>query len=104
MNTLLAILVVGLGTYACRAIFILAFANRKIPSFVQNTLKYVAPATLSALIVTLLIDNDGVLAVGIPELGGLISGALIAYTTRNHIYTLVAGMGVFLILGSFLTT
>lgn len=98
MSTLLPILLVGLGTYACRAVFILAFANRKIPGSVQSALQYVAPATLSALIVTLLIDKEGTLAIGIPELAGLISGSAIAYITRNHIYTLVAGMGVFLTL------
>lgn len=98
MSTLLAILLVGLGTYACRAVFILAFANRKIPGSVLSALQYVAPATLSALIVTLLIDKDGALVIGIPELAGLISGSIIAYTTRNQIYTLVVGMGVFLTL------
>lgn len=98
MNTLVAILLVGLGTYACRAVFILAFANRKIPDSVLSTLQYVAPATLSALIVTLLIDKEGALAIGIPEVVGLISGAVVAYFTRNHVYTLLAGMGAFLTL------
>ena len=102
MSTLVAIVLVGLGTYACRAIFILAFANRKIPRLLQDTLNYVAPATLSALVVTLLIDNEGVLSAGIAELAGLISAAAVAYFSRNHIYTLVAGMGVFLVLGTFL--
>ena len=98
----MAIVLVGLGTYACRAVFILAFANRKIPDSVLSTLQYVAPATLSALIVTLLIDNDGSLAIGIPEAASLISGAVVAYFTRNHVYTLMAGMGGFLILTNVL--
>lgn len=102
MSILLAIFLVGLGTYTCRAVFILAFANRKIPGFVQSTLQYVAPATLSALIVTVLIDKQGALAVGIPEMAGLISGSAVAYFTRNQVYTLVAGMGIFLLLSHLL--
>jgi branched-subunit amino acid transport protein len=102
MMTLLAIVLVGLGTYASRAVFILAFANRKIPASVQRTLQYVAPATLSALIVTMFVDQQGVLTIGTAELAGLISGAAIAYFTHNHIYTLLVGMGVFLLLGHFI--
>ncbi len=98
MSTLIAIVLVGLGTYTCRAVFILAFANRKIPEFLLSSLQFVAPATLSALVVTLLIDKDGTLVIGLPEVVSLISASVIAYITRNHVYTLVVGMGVFLTL------
>jgi len=102
MSVLLAIVLVGIGTYSCRALFILAFANRKIPSGLQSALQYVAPATLSALIVAVLVDKNGELAVGIAELAGLVAGSLAAYFTRNHIYTLIAGMGSFLVLHNLL--
>lgn len=102
MITLMAIVLVGMGTYACRAVFVLTFANRKIPDSLLSTLQYVAPATLSALIVTLLIDKDGALVMGIPEGASLIVGASVAYFTRNHIYTLLVGMGVYLTLVNIL--
>lgn len=95
MNALLAIVVVGAGTYLSRAVFILALARRKIPESVLVPLEFVAPAVLSALIVALLIQDDGSVAIGIPELAALAVGAGIAYWTRNHIVTLVAGMAVF---------
>lgn len=95
MSALVAFVVVGLGTYASRAIFILALANRRIPDPVLVALQFVAPAVLSALVVALLIDDDGSVAIGIPELTAFALGAVIAYRTRNHIYTLVVGMGVF---------
>lgn len=95
MTALFAIIVVGLGTYLSRALFILVLANRRIPESVTVPLQFVAPAVLSALVVALLIQDDGSVAIGIPELAAFAAGAAVAYGTRNHIYTLVAGMGVF---------
>ena len=98
MTALIAIVVVGLGTYMSRAIFIVALANRTIPDSVLVALQFVAPAVLSALVVALLINEDGSVAIGIPELSAFAVGTLVAYRSRNHIYTLVAGMGVFWII------
>jgi branched-subunit amino acid transport protein len=95
MTDLLAIVLVGLGTYASRAVFIVALANRRIRDAVLVSLQFVAPAVLSALIVALLIDSDGNVAIGIPELSAFVVGGFVAYRTANHVYTLIAGMGVF---------
>lgn len=95
MTDLLAIVVVGLGTYMSRAVFILALANKRIPDAVLVALQFVAPAVLSALVVALLINEDGSVGIGVPELSAFAVGALVASRTRNHIYTLAAGMGVF---------
>ena len=102
MTAIVSIVLVGLGTYACRAVFILVFADRKIPASLQRMLQYVAPATLSALVMTFLINEEGFLLVGNPELAGLLSAAVIAYVTRNHIYTLAAGLATLLILTHWL--
>lgn len=98
MSALLAIVVVGLGTYVSRAVFILALANRKIPDSVMMPLQFVAPAVLAALVVALLINDDGSVAIGVPELAAFAVGAAVAYFSRNQIYTLIAGMGVFWII------
>ncbi len=95
MTDLLAILAVGTGTYLSRGVFILALANKKIPDSVLVALQFVAPAVLSALIVALLIDNDGNIAIGVAEVSAFVVGGAVAYKTRNHIFTLIAGMGVF---------
>lgn len=95
MSALLATLVVGLGTYLSRAVFILALANRRIPEAVMLPLQFVAPAVLSALVVAVLIDESGSVAIGIPELAAFAVGAAVAWRSRNHVFTLVAGMGVF---------
>lgn len=95
MTAFIATLVVGLGTYLSRSIFILALARRKIPDPVLVALQFVAPAVLGALIIALLIDEDGSVAIGIPEVAALAVGGAVTYKTRNHILTLVIGMTVF---------
>jgi branched chain amino acid efflux pump len=95
MSAFLAILVVGVGTYLSRAIFILALADREIPPKLIIALDFVAPAVLSALVVALLIDQDGSVELGWPEASAFIVGAGVAYKTRSHIWTLVAGMTVY---------
>ena len=95
MTDFLAILVVGVGTYASRAVFILALANRRIPDPVLVALQFVGPAVLAALIVALLMDADGTVAIGVPEVAAFVVGGAVAYRTRNHIFTLIAGMTVF---------
>lgn len=95
MSALVAMVAVGLGTYASRAVFILALANKRIPDSVLVALQFVAPAVLSALVVALLINDDGSVAIGVPELAAFAVGGGVAYRTRNHIYTLIAGMTVF---------
>lgn len=95
MDALIAMVVVGIGTYASRSVFILALANRRIPDTILTALQFVAPAVLSALVVALLINEDGSVAIGIPELSAFAVGGATAYKTRNHIYTLIAGMTVF---------
>ncbi|HEX9847925.1 MAG TPA: AzlD domain-containing protein [Acidimicrobiia bacterium] len=94
MTAFLAGVVVGIGTYLSRSIFILALARRRIPEPVLVSLQFVAPAVLAALVVALLTNEDGSVAIGAPEVAAFATGGGVAYKTRNHILTLVVGMGV----------
>jgi branched-subunit amino acid transport protein len=102
MTTFLAILVTGLGTYLSRALFIVALANRRIPPTLLLALHYVAPAVLGALIITMLTTPGGRVVLGCAEAGALLAAAAVAWRTRNHIYTVVAGMTVFWLLRALL--
>lgn len=95
MTALVAAVVVGLGTYLSRAVFILALAKRRIPDGLLVALQFVAPAVLAALVVAILTDSSGSVAIGIPELSAFAVGGAVAHRTRNHILTLVSGMTVF---------
>jgi branched-subunit amino acid transport protein len=102
MTTLIATVIVGVGTYLSRAIFVLALAKRRIPDTVLVSLQFVAPAVLGALVIALLTSDDGSVAIGIPEGVALAVGGFTTYKTRNHILTLIVGMTVFWILRAIL--
>ena len=93
MTAFAAVLVVGVGTFASRAIFIVGLANRRIPEPILRALEYVAPATLAALIASMLTAGSG--AIGVAELVGLAAAVLCALRTRNLTVILVAGMAAY---------
>lgn len=95
MSELIAVAVVGVGTYVARSVFIVSLANRKIPEPVLVALQFVAPAVMAALIVALLTDSEGNVAIGVPELAAFGVGGFVAQRTRNHIWTLLAGMTIY---------
>lgn len=68
MSDLTAILVVGIGSYLSRGVFIVSLSQRMIPDNVLVALQFVAPAVLASLIVARLVDGKGNLASGAPEL------------------------------------
>ncbi|MFT6771952.1 MAG: branched-subunit amino acid transport protein, partial [Congregibacter sp.] len=81
--------------YLSRAIFIVVLADRSFPPLALRALEYVAPAVMGALIVSMLTTAEGEVVIGAPEVTGLTCAALVAWKTRNHIYTLLTGMTVF---------
>lgn len=95
MNAFTVTLAVGIGTYVLRSLFILVLAKRHIPDRVLVALQFVAPAVLGSLVIAVLIDADGRVAIGIPEFAALATGVVVAFKIRNHILTLVVGMAVF---------
>jgi len=95
MTVFIAIVLAGLGTYAMRALFLVALSNKTFPPLALRLLEYVAPAVMGALVVSMLIDSTGQLSLGAPELAGLCFAAFVAARTRNHIYALAVAMAVF---------
>lgn len=95
MSFIIAAVVVGIGTYFSRSIFILALAKKRLSDSVLVSLQFVAPAVLASLVVALLINDDGSVAIGVPELAAFVAGGATAFKTRNHLLTLVVGMTVF---------
>lgn len=95
MSTFIATFIVGVGTYVSRSVFILALAKRRIPDTVLVSLQFVAPGVLAALVVAVLTNDDGSVAIGIPEIAAFVAGGATVYKTRNHILTLIVGMTVF---------
>lgn len=89
---LIATVVVGIGTYLMRASFILALADRNFPPRVTEGLRYVAPAVMAALVVSLLFDGEGSGGAGWVELSAIAVGGVVGWRTRSLPWVLVAGM------------
>lgn len=93
-SALAAVLVVSLVTYVSRAGLILTLADRTLPEPIQRALRNVAPAVLTALVVTLVAGGDGVSGIEAGEIAGLAAGSVAAAISRNLVAALAAGMVV----------
>jgi branched-subunit amino acid transport protein len=91
---LAAVLVVGVMTYSARAVPILFLADRTLPAPVMRALRYIGPAVLSALTVTLLAGGEGTSGVEAIEVVALVAAVVVTVLTRNLLAALVAGMSV----------
>jgi branched-subunit amino acid transport protein len=61
MSDLLTLVVIGLGTYAMRAVFLVT-AHRRPPAPVSRLLPYVGPAVLAAITVPAFVAPHGTIA------------------------------------------
>lgn len=95
-TALIAVIGVGLATYAMRAGLILALADTELPTWLLRALRYVAPSVLAALVVTLVADPDAAnRGVSLAEVVGLLVTAGVVIKTRNLAVTLAVGMAAF---------
>ena len=95
MSDAIAIVLVGVGTYATRASFIILLANRELPHVLRRAVGNVGPAVLAALVASLLVGEEGITGLTpSAELGSLIAAGLVAWRFTNVIAGLVVGMVV----------
>jgi branched-subunit amino acid transport protein len=97
-----AIILAGLGTYCCRALFIVVLAKRRIPPNLSLAMEYVGPSVLAALVVALLVTPEGEVAIGEAEVLALLVAALLGWQSRNHLLTVTVAMTVFWVVRALL--
>ncbi len=90
--SLSAVLAVGLITYTSRAGLIVFLADRPLPANITRALRYVGPAVLSALTVNLIAGGQGASGVEAAEVAAIVATGAVAWSTRNLIAALGAGM------------
>ncbi len=94
----LVIAAVALGTFLLRAIPIALISRIDIPHWVQQTLRYVPPAVMTAIITpALFIETAGATGSLLPSPDtprciAAFCAALVAWRTRSTLLTLVVGM------------
>ncbi len=95
MPLLLLIIIIGLITFALRAIPIFLIGRGEMPLLMRRALRFVPPAVLSAIVAPELLQPGGVLNVSLGNFR-LLAGALailVAWRTRSVLWTIAVGMG-----------
>jgi len=94
MNLWLIIIGMGVITYAIRLSMIVMSGQIQLSDQLQRALRYVPPAVLSAIILPEMVQPGGTLDLSLGNerlLAGLIA-ILIAWFTKNMIWTVAVGM------------
>lgn len=100
----LTILIVGILTFGIRLSFIVILDRWQPPDIIQRSLRFVPVAVLTAIIVPELVMPGGRVDISIGNLR-LLAGfvaILVAWKTKNIVWTIIAGMGVLLGLQYFI--
>ncbi len=90
----------GLGTFLLRLSFIYLFGKVEMPDWLRRALRFVPASVLAALVFPALTYPAGILDLSLGNvrlLAGL-GGALVAWKTKNILWTIVVGMILFWIL------
>ena len=96
----LLFIVLAVGTYALRLSFIYLFGKIEMPDWLRRALRFVPASVLAALVLPALTHPNGTLDLSLGNvrlLAGL-GGALVAWKTKNVLWTIVVGMVLFWIL------
>lgn len=105
MNAWVALAIVamvGVMTYVMRGVVIVAIAERTMPATVERALRYVGPAVLAALTISLAAGGDDGAgpSLDLAEGAALVVAGGVAWWRRNMIWTLVAGMATLWLLSA----
>lgn len=93
-------LAIAAGTFALRFSFIYLFGKIEMPDWLRRALRFVPASVLAALVLPALTYPAGTLdlSLGNVRLLAGIGGAIVAWKTRNVLWTIVVGMVLFWIL------
>lgn len=94
----------GLLTYGIRLSFIWLLGRVDIPEWLRRALRFVPPAVLTAIIVPEVLIRDGALefSLGNERLIAALAAILVAWRTKNALWTIAAGMAILWIIISVL--
>ncbi len=101
-STWLLFLVIGMGTFILRYLFIYLFGKIEMPNWLRRVLRFVPAAALAALVFPALTHPTGHLDFSLNNfrlLAGL-SGAIVAWKTRNVLLTILVGLMLLWILNA----
>ena len=95
MNFWWVMILAGAITFATRLSFIWLLGNRNVPDWMRRGLRYVPPAVLTAIVfpeVLLVGAEISLLPWHNPRLVAALVAGVVAWRTRNALWTIVVGM------------
>jgi branched-subunit amino acid transport protein len=100
MTIWLIMIALALGTFIIRISFIILFSNREIHPLIVRALRFVPASVLSALVLPQILTRNNSLRISLtnPQLIAGIIAALIAWRTKNVLFTILSGMVVLWVL------
>lgn len=103
-NPWLILILAGLLTFFTRLSFIALIGRWQPPELLTRALRFVPTAVLTAIIIPELVLHGGTLNLSPlnPRLLAGAAAALVAWRTKNILFTIVTGMSVLLLLQLFL--
>ncbi len=94
----LTLCIAGLLTYLTRLSWIALLGRWNAPPWVAQTLRFVPPAVLAAIVVPELLLREGQFTPLNPRLFAGLLATLVAWRTKSVLWTILAGMAALLIL------
>ena len=94
---ILIIIIMSIGTFLLRFSFIYLHGKFKLPQWIENAMKYIPGAILSALIFPAIIIKEDLIWFSI-ENPRLVAGTIamfIAWKTKDLLLTTAVGLGIF---------
>lgn len=95
-----AVLIIGLGTFLFRFLFIFYYGKFQLPIVIQKAMRFVPPAVLSALVFpALVVQNKQIMfSLENPRLLAGFLAMLVAWKSQNLLLTMMAGLASFWLL------
>ncbi|MGD8402489.1 MAG: AzlD domain-containing protein [Anaerolineales bacterium] len=98
----LLFIALAMGTFTLRYSFIYLFGKLEMPEWLRRALRFVPASVLAALVFPALTYPNGTLDLSLGNIRLLagIGGALVAWRTKNVLWTIIVGMVLFWVLGA----
>ena len=94
MTVWLIMIALAVGTFLIRISFIILFSNREVHPVIARALRFVPASVLSALIIPQMLTRNNSLRISLanPQLIAGIIAAVVAWRTKNVLFTILSGM------------
>lgn len=101
MTSWIVILAVGAGSYAMRAVMLVAVATKPLSARYQETMSYVAPAAVAALAASMAFTKSGsVHMLPLAEITALVAAFVAVRHTGKVLHAITVGFPVFWLLSA----